>query len=112
MIIFSVDETLEAERYLMFQGDDAPSADQIRLGMTDVYIETCGQGWSWYGHIESVNLSRTGILVQLDAQAAGELRDTGLIEVTFDLSPSHFNVLRAALRKVLKDRKYYNEVAA
>ena len=44
LIIFSVDETLEAERYLMIQRAREFSKDQVRLGMNDVYIETCGQG--------------------------------------------------------------------
>ena len=112
VVILSVDETLEAERYLMFQREDKPSAEQVRSGMTDVYVETCGQGWSWYGHIESVRLTRTSIHLQLDAKAADEMRDTGRVDVTFDLAPDRFEALRAALRTVLKGRDYYVDAAA
>ena len=43
--LLSVDADLAAERYLMIQRKAAPSPDDERFGMNDVYIETCGQGW-------------------------------------------------------------------
>ena len=112
VVILSVDDNLEAERYLMFQREERPSADQVRFGMADVYVETCGQGWSWYGHIESVRLTRTSIAVQLDAQAAHEMRDTGYVDVTFELAPDRFHALREALRTVLRGRDYFVDAAA
>jgi immunity protein 10 of polymorphic toxin system len=111
-VLLSVDSDLAAERYLMFQRDQTPSPDQVRHGMDDIYIETCGQGWSWYGHVRSVHLSRTGITVQLDAAAAAEIGDNGRIDVTFDLGANGFDALRTTLRRVFTGRAYYTEAAA
>lgn len=111
-IILSADDTLEAERYLMFQRDSEPSQQATALGMDDVHVETCGQGWGWYGHIEEVELGRDRLSVQLDAEAAAKMRDTGRIDVTFSLSSTRFDELRTALRRVLGERAYYREVVA
>jgi hypothetical protein len=112
LIIFSVDETLEAERYLMIQRAREFSNEAVRLGMNDVYIETCGQGWSWYGHIVTVELLKGMIKIQLDAEAAARLEDNGLLEVTFEVPEDEFKHLRASLRRAFVGRTYYSEAAA
>ena len=112
LVLFSADETLEAERYLMIQRAHSYSEQDIRLGVNDVYIETCGQGWSWYGHIESFQLFPDKVTVQLDAEAADRMRDTGAIEATFDLPPEKLAELRAALRRAFFGRCCYSEPAA
>ena len=111
-IILSADNTLEAEHYLMFQRDPDPSQQDIALGMDDVHVETCGQGWGWYGHIEDVELSRDHLSVQLDAEAAARMRGTGRIDVTFSISSARFDELRTALRRLLSEQPYYREAAA
>jgi hypothetical protein len=111
-IMLSVDETLESERYLMIQRLLTPSVDDIRRGMNEVYIETCGQGWSWYGHIEAFRLFPKRIQVQLDAVAAAEIRDDGAVDVSFDLPLEEFARLRRALQRAFDGRPYYAEAAA
>ena len=106
-VILSVDDTLEAERYLMTQRKDTFSEQDVRFGMDDVYIETCGQGWSWYGHIDSFELFANRIRVQLDAEAAHRIDDDGVIEVSFDLTDEKRGALRAALRRTFAGRVCY-----
>jgi Immunity protein 10 len=106
-IILSVDGTLEAERYLMTQRKHTFSEQEVRFGMDDVYIETCGQGWSWYGHIDVFELFDNRIRVQLDAVAAHRIGDDGVIEVSFDLTDDERAALRAALRKTFAGRTCY-----
>jgi len=106
-VVLSVDDTLEAERYLMTQRKDTFSDQDVRLGMNDVYIETCGQGWSWYGHIDSFELFEKRIRVQLDVEAAHRIDDDGVIEVSFDLTAEKRAALRAALRRTFAGRVCY-----
>ena len=111
LIVLSADETLEAERYLMIQRKPSFSEEDRKFGMNDVYIETCGQGWSWYGHIDSFRLFPNRVIVQLDATAAAEMRDTGLIEVSFALPPEQLAALREALQRAFEGRAYYTDVS-
>ena len=111
-ILLSLDDNLEGEQYLMVQRQLAPSEKEVHFGMNDVYIETCGQGWSWYGHIDRFTLLPDRILVQLDATAASEIGDDGSIEVSFQLPPQRFATLQAALQRAFRDRAYYTEAAA
>src|SRR5262249_40155860 len=106
-VILSVDDTLEAERYLMTQRKDAFTDEDVRFGMNDVYFETCGQGSSWYGHIESFELFANRIRVQLDAHAAHEIGDDGVMEVPLDLTIEEGAALRAARRRTFAGRAYY-----
>jgi hypothetical protein len=112
MVAWSLDEDLAAERYLVLQRADEPTEQDIRLGMTGVYIECCGQGWSWYGHIVSFELLSDRVCVQLDSEAAQRVRDDGRIEVTFDLSSERFAELRSALSQIFNGCGYYKETAA
>ncbi|HJP58838.1 MAG TPA: hypothetical protein VJ865_02525, partial [Gemmatimonadaceae bacterium] len=45
-VVLSVDGDLAAERYLVVQGSDSYDEQDVKLGMNDIYVETCGQGWS------------------------------------------------------------------
>jgi hypothetical protein len=62
LVIWSLDDNLEAEQYLMLQAKDEHTEQDVRLGMNDVYVECCGQGWSWYGHIERFHVVATTML--------------------------------------------------
>jgi len=80
--------------------------------MNQPYIEYCGQGWSWYGHIESIQLHRDRVRVQLDSEAASYMRNDGLIVVEFMLNDDKFNQLSQALKRTFCDRKYFTEQLA
>lgn len=108
-ILLSVDDTLEAERYLMIQRKHTFTDEDVRLGMDDVYIETCGQGWSWYGHVDSFELFDARIRVQLDDEAARRIGDDGVIEVSFDPTDQKGGALRAALRRTFAGRACYSD---
>jgi hypothetical protein len=111
-IVWSVDADLEAERYLTLQRADVPTEQDIQFGMVGVYIECCGQGWSWYGHIVSFELCRDRVRVQLDSEAAQRMHDDGRIEATFMLSDERFAELRSALSQIFQGYGYYKETAA
>jgi hypothetical protein len=108
-VMLSVDETLEAERYLMTQRKHTFTDQDVRLGMDDVYLETCGQGWSWYGHIASFQLFDDRVRVQLDEAAARRIDGDGVIEATFDLTKEKRAALRTALGKTFAGRVYYTD---
>lgn len=55
LIMLSVDEDLDSEQYLMLQRKHRFTDQDIRFGMDDIYVETCGQGWSWYGTSSLLN---------------------------------------------------------
>jgi len=112
LIVLSVDETLEAERYLMIQRKLRFSEEDHRHESADVYIETCGQGWSWYGHIVSFQLLEDHIQVQLDPSAAAAMKDNGFIEVSFALSRDERDTLRTALHRAFEGRPYFVDAAA
>ena len=109
---WSVDEDLEAERYLALQRADTVSDEKRRWGMDGVYVECCGQGWSWYDHIVSFELARDRVRAQLDSEAADRMRDDGRIEATFSLSDDCFVQLRQALRDIFRERDYYMDTTA
>lgn len=109
LVIWSVDENLASERYVMLQAKDEYSRDDVRLGMNDIYIECCGQGWSWYGHIESFVLSDKRIDVQLDRGAAEHMRNDGRFVATFSAHDEERTQLRDTLRQVFHGCGYYKE---
>jgi hypothetical protein len=106
-VFLSVDDTLAAERYLLTQRKHTFTDEDVRFGMNDVYIETCGQGWSWYGHIESFELFDNRVRVQLDPEAARHIGDDGVVEVSFDLTDEKRSALRVALRRTFAGRACY-----
>lgn len=109
LVIWSVDDNLASERYVMLQAKDAYSQEDVRLGMNDIYIECCGQGWSWYGHMESFVLADQRIDVQLDRTAAEHMRNDGRFVVTFSVEQEQLRKLRDTLAQVFNGRRYYAE---
>jgi hypothetical protein len=107
LVGWSVDENLASERYVMLQAKDEYSAEDARLGMDDIYIECCGQGWSWYGHIQM--LSRNRIDVQLDREAAERMRSDGRFVVTFSIEDEEWGKLQGVLKHVFTGHSYYEE---
>lgn len=95
--------------YLMLQHLDEHDEQDVQLGMDQPYIEYCGQGWSWYGHILSFTLQRDRVDVQMDAHAAQEMDNDGHIEVRFELAEPQFQALRVALQRTFAGRAYFHE---
>src|SRR5262245_51156815 len=105
-------EDPEAERYLGLQRKDKFTEQDIKFGWDKVYIECCGQGWSWYGHILSFELFRDRVRVKLDAEAAKHMRNDGQIEVTFKLSEDRFAELQRGLSQIFDGFSYYKHTTA
>ena len=99
--------TEEEDFHLMLQHKGEHSAQDIRFGMHLPYIEYCGQGWSWYGHILEFWLQRSSVKVQLDSEAAERMRNDGEIEVQFNLGDVEFEALRSALQETFAGHAYY-----
>ncbi len=102
--------TEDDDFYLMLQHKYACDAQDVALGLDLPYIEYCGQGWSWYGHILSFDLHRDHVSVQMDAQAAQEMGNDGLLEVRFDLAEAPFHALRLALQRTFAGRTYFHDM--
>lgn len=103
--------TEEDDLYLMLQHKDEYDEQDVEFGMDKPYIEYCGQGWSWYGHILSFTLRPNGINVLMDAEAADRMQSDGRIEVNFNLSSDQFQELRSALQRTFDGQAYFHVVA-
>ena len=112
IVMWSADDNLASERYLVLQAADEYDEQDVRLGMDDIYIETCGQGWSWYGNLESFELTRNRVLVQLSHEAATHMGNDGKIEATFFLGAGAYKRLRKTLQKIFEGKDYYRDGTA
>ena len=104
---FGAPSTEEDDFYLMLQHKLIRNEEHEKFGMDQPYIEYCGQGWSWYGHIISFRLARDNVTVQMDKEAATHMGNDGLIRVAFSISDNDFNSLRAALQTTFNGYSYY-----
>ena len=111
-VVLSVDGDLAAERYLVVQGSDSYDEQDVKLGMNDIYVETCGQGWSWYGNIVSFELSRDGVSVQLSRKAATQMGNDGRVEVSFSLDEPEYGNLRHTLQRIFDGKDYFRDATA
>ena len=95
--------------YLMLQHKRACDAQDFKFGMHLPYIEYCGQGNSWYGHILLFVLRRDRISVQMDAEAADWLKSDGEIEVKFSLDSAELRELRLAILETFNGYAYFRD---
>jgi len=103
--------TEEDDFYLMLQHKHVHDEQDRRFGMDKPYIEYCGQGWSWYGHVISFRLQRDRVQVVMDHEAASHMGNDGRIEVVFNLVDEQFLALRSALQKTFVGCSYYADEA-
>ena len=96
--------------YLMLQRANQVDEQDRLLGFNDVYIECCGQGWSWYGHISRFELYREKVMVTFDEEAAARMRDDGNVRVDFQVDEPTFRQLQSALRRVFDGFEYYSDL--
>jgi Immunity protein 10 len=99
--------TEDKDYYLILQSKGDYSDQDIRFGMDKPYIEYCGQGWSWYGHIESFELFRDRVRVRMDPSAASRMRNDGVFEVKFKLDQLQFARLHGALERTFHGVDYF-----
>jgi hypothetical protein len=100
LVLMAQAEEFEQGPYLMLQRSYEDTAEDIRLGQNVPYIEIGNQGCSWYGHVERIDLFRTGVVLQMDAHARNEMDDDGRYEVRFDIGDDQFAELRMKLHQI------------
>ena len=103
--------TEDEDFYLMLQHKPAYDGQDLKFGMNKPYIEFCGQGWSWYGHILSFTLHRNRVNIQMDQEAAERMRNDGNLEVTFSANLDEFKSLQAAIQKTFRGYSYFRDEA-
>jgi Immunity protein 10 len=109
VVALGAPSTEEEDFYLMLQHKDEYDEQDVNFGMNEPYIEYCGQGWSWYGHIDQFELLRDRVKVQMNETAASRMGNDGHIEVQFSLGEQEFGRLRAALRRTFYGRAFFIE---
>lgn len=111
IVTLGAPSTEDEDAYLMLQHQDEYDEQDVELCMDLPCTEYCGQGWSWYGHILSFALHRDHVRVQMDAQAAQEMDNEGLLEVRFDLADAQLHALRLALQRTFAGRTCFHDRA-
>jgi hypothetical protein len=107
----SAPSTDDDDFYLMFQHKAQYTAQDVKFGMAKPYVEYCGQGCSWYGEMEAVELLADRLRVRMSKVAADHMENGGLLEVSFELGESEFGQLRNALKRTFDDQPYFVEPA-
>ena len=98
--------------YLMLQRKTPFDEQDRHLGHDNVYIECCGQGWSWYGHITRFELHRDSVRVIFAPEAAARMRDDGRVRVDFTVDDPTFRGLQVALGRVFDGFGYYADMVS
>lgn len=106
----SAPSTENDDFYLMFQHKDQYTAQDVKFGMNKPYVEYCGQGCSWYGEMEAVELLPDRLRVRMSKVASDHMQNGGLLEVSFVLNESEFGQLRSALKRTFNDQPYFVEL--
>ena len=97
------------EKYLMLQRLKHPTLTERIFGFTKVYIEVCGQGWSWYGQINRFVLSDMTVRVELSRCAAREMVDDGIVEITYRLEPEKRTEWLAIIYRIFDGSKFFEK---
>ncbi len=106
----SAPSTDAGDFYVMFQHKDQYTAQDVKCGMNKPHVEYCGQGCSWYGAMEAVELLADRLRIRMNKDAADHMKNSGLLEVSFVLDESEFGQLRAALKRTFIDQPYFVEL--
>lgn len=107
VIGFGAPSTEEEDFYLMLQHKDEYDEQDVEFGMNEPYIEYCGQGWSWYGHMDRFTLMRDRVEIQMNHAAASHMGNDGHIEVGFSLSDQEFDRLSVALQRTFNGQAFF-----
>jgi hypothetical protein len=109
IVALGAPSTEEDDFYLMFQKKQGNySRQDIKFGWDKPYIEFCGQGWSWYGHMNAIELEREIIRVAMDREAAEHMHNDGVIEVKFRLTAPEFDRLQSTLQEIFNGLEYFS----
>ena len=109
IVTLGAPSTEEDDFYLMFQNKQGNYSKQdIKFGWDKPYVEFCGQGWSWYGHMNGVELKREMIRVAMGHEAAEHMQNDGIIEVKFRLTDPEFEKLKLTLQEIFNGLEYFS----
>jgi hypothetical protein len=109
IVVLGAPSAEEDDLYLMFQKKHGNySRQDIKFGWDKPYVEFCGQGWSWYGHMNAVELERGMIRVTMDREAAEHMQNDGLIEVRFNLADREYSQLQSILQEIFSGVCHFN----
>jgi hypothetical protein len=102
LVHFGDVEMKDGSPYVMFQDSYAYSDQDVQLGQNQPYVEIQNQGWSWYGHMERVELSRDWLTLQMDVEASRHMDNDGVVRVFFALEEDAYAKLSAQLETMLR----------
>ena len=111
VVLGSVEE-MDGQPYLILQRADEFSADDVRLGQDQPYIEICDQGRSWYGNIEQIELHPTKIEFQMSATATQLMGNDGHFIFGFHLPSATFTELESAIARIFDGFTCYARAGA
>jgi hypothetical protein len=111
LVLLGSIQEVDGQPYLMFQRSYESSPDDVRLGQDRPYVEIGNQGWSWYGHIESLVLGRDQLTLQMDQEAQNQMQNDGKFIASFNLDRQAFEQLRTKLKQVFESFPGFHENA-
>mgnify|MGYP001370109741 CR=1 FL=1 len=101
LVLFGDIENMDGSPYLMFQGTYAYTEQDVQHGQDQPYVEIQNQGWSWYGHVTRLELSRDSLTLQMDEVASKQMENDGGVQVFFKLDDEAFSHLSSQLGAIL-----------
>ncbi len=104
-------EQMDGSPYLMFQLGNEFTENDRRLGQDQPYIEVNNQGWSWYGHIEHVQLRSNELIVQMDTEAQARMENDGVFVFRFSVSETDFRQVQQVLARIFAGTRAYSSAA-
>ena len=112
LVLFGSIEGMDGSPYLMFQGVYEHFPQDAALGQDKPYVEIGNQGWSWYGHIEQVDLKRGSLSLQMNEEAKSQMQNDGYFSVEFTLDEAAFGQLREKLHQIFENSSVFRSNAA
>lgn len=112
LVVLGDIEQMDGSPYLRFQLAHECTEDDKRLGHDQSYIEINNQGWSWYGHVERVELRRNEVTVQMDREAQDRMENDGLFVFRFAADEPRYKQVERALSRIFAGNKAYTASAA
>lgn len=106
-VVSLVDDAEDPRDYLIFQRAYEFTQQDIQLGMDAVHVERNDQGWSGYGGLRRVTLTRESLTLELDERGAALMDDTTFMRVDLDLPLADSETLCVGLRVCFEGMSFY-----